>query len=312
MARYLVTGGAGFIGSNIVEQLLARGETVRVLDNFATGRRENLLPWQGRFELVEGDVRDAAAVRAAVDGVEFVLHQAALPSVARSVADPFSTNQVNVEGTVKLLIAAREAGVKRVVYAGSSSAYGDTPTLPKVEDMAPLPKSPYAVSKLAAEYYCLSFYKVFGLETVCFRYFNIFGPRQNPKAQYAAVVPLFLSALMKGEPPVIEGDGEQTRDFTFVADCVEANLLACQAEKAVGEVINIAGGKEQSILDLLRFSQQITGCTLAARHVEPRPGDVRRSRADISKARRLLGWEPKVSLEQGLQQVAQWMKQGGG
>jgi nucleoside-diphosphate-sugar epimerase len=199
-----------------------------------------------------------------------------------------------------------------VVYAASSSAYGDTPTLPKVETMTPLPKSPYAVSKLAGEYYCQAFYRVFGLETVCLRYFNIFGPRQNPKAQYAAVVPLFLSSLLRDEPPTIEGDGGQTRDFTFVADCVEANLLACTAADAAGEMINIAGGQENSILDLVRFSQEVTGHRVAPQHVDPRPGDVRRSLADISKAKRLLGWQPRVSLQEGLARVAEWMKQGGG
>jgi len=312
LASYLVTGGAGFIGSNLVETLLAQGERVRVLDNFATGRRENLEPFVGKFELTEGDLRDFDQVREAVDGVDYVLHQGALGSVARSVDDPVTSNAVNVDGTINLLIASRDAGVKRVVYAASSSAYGDTPTLPKREDMAPQPKSPYAVSKLAGEHYCRAFYSVYGLETVALRYFNVFGPRQNPLVRYAAVIPLFLSALLADEPPVLEGDGQQTRDFTFIGDCVRANLLACTAPKAPGETINIAGGQERGIISVLRLAQEITGKPIEPVQNPSRPGDVRRSLADITKARQLLGWEPQVPFEEGLRRTAEWIRGASG
>ena len=312
MASYLVTGGAGFIGSNLVEALIAQGEHVRVLDNFATGRRENLEPFAGKFELVEGDLRNPEQVQEAVDGVDYVLHQGALGSVARSVDEPATSNAVNVDGTINVLIAARDAGVKRVVYAASSSAYGDTPTLPKREEMSPQPKSPYAVSKLAGGHYCRAFYNVYGLETVALRYFNVFGPRQNPKVRYAAVIPLFLSALLSGRPPELEGDGEQTRDFTFIADCVRANLLACTAPAAPGETINIAGGQERSIISVLRLAQEITGNPTEPIQKPPRPGDVRRSLADISKARELLGWAPQASFEEGLRRTAEWVGDASG
>jgi len=308
VASYLVTGGAGFIGSNLVEALIGQGDPVRVLDNFATGRRENLAPFAGKFELVEGDLRDLEAVGKAVDGVDYVLHEAALGSVARSVDDPATSNAVNVDGTINVLVAARDAKVKRVVYAASSSAYGDTPTLPKREDMPPQPKSPYAVSKLAGEHYCRAFHSIYGLETVSLRYFNVFGPRQNPRVRYAAVVPLFLSALLAGEPPVLEGDGEQTRDFTFIADCVRAILLACTAPKAPGETINVAGGQERSIISVLQLAQEITGNAIEPARKPPRPGDVRRSLADISKARELLGWEPQVAFDEGLRRAAEWIR----
>lgn len=307
LACYLVTGGAGFIGSNLVEALAAQGERVRVLDNFATGLRKNLEPFDGKFDLIEGDLRDLEQVRKAVDGVDYVLHQGALGSVSRSVDDPATSNAVNVDGTINVLVAARDAGVKRVVYAASSSAYGDTPTLPKREDMAPQPKSPYAVSKLAGEHYCRAFHNVYGLETVALRYFNVFGPRQNPRVRYAAVIPLFLSALLADEAAVLEGDGGQTRDFTFIADCVRANLLACTAPKAAGETMNIAGGRERSILSVLRLAQEITGKSIEPVQNPPRPGDVRRSLADITKARELLGWEPQVSFEDGLRRTAEWI-----
>ncbi len=246
MSLYLVTGGAGFIGSNIVERLVRQGERVRVLDNLSTGKRENLVSWLDRLELIEGDIRDVETVHGAMAGVDYVLHQAALPSVPRSVADPLASHQVNATGTLNVLPAARDAGVKRLVYASSSSVYGDSPTLPKQEEMPTNPISPYAVSKLAGENYCRVFFRVYGLETVCLRYFNVFGPRQDPTSQYAAVIPRFITAMLDGRRPVIYGDGRQSRDFTYIENVVEANLLACQAKDVAGEVLNIACGESFS------------------------------------------------------------------
>ncbi len=315
MALYLVTGGAGFIGSNIVEELLRRGESVRVLDNFSTGKRENIeqivsiikkeFTSDLKFELVEGDIRSYHIVREAVEGVNFVLHQAALPSVPRSVKDPITSNEVNVVGTLNILNAARDAKVKRIVYASSSSVYGDLDVLPKTEDMLPKPLSPYAVSKLAGEKYCQVFTKLYGLETVILRYFNVFGPRQDPASQYSAVIPKFISLMKTGQSPTIYGDGSQSRDFTYVCNAVEANLLACQegSEQLSGEVFNIAAGKRVTINDLVRSINQLLNVTVQAEHAEPRPGDVKHSLANIGKARQFLGYDPKVDFNQGLKKI---------
>jgi len=310
MAVYLVTGGAGFIGSHIVDVLLERGERVRVLDNFATGKRENLAQCRDRIELIEGDIRDLEFCRKACDGVDFVLHQAALGSVPRSLADPLTSHEVNVTGTVKMLLAARDAGVKRFVYAASSSTYGDHPGLPKVEERIGQPLSPYAVTKYADELYARVFGRCYGLETVGLRYFNVFGPRQDPFSQYAAVIPLFVSALLRGEAPTIHGDGEQTRDFTFVANAVAANLLACTApEDAVGEVFNVACNERTSLNRLYARLQDLLGTDVPARHGPPRPGDVRDSLADIGKARRLLGYGGEIKLDEGLKRSIAWYRE---
>ncbi|MCJ7563484.1 MAG: SDR family oxidoreductase [Candidatus Aminicenantes bacterium] len=306
MALYLVTGGAGFIGSNIVEELLKQGERVRVLDNFSTGRRENLAPFMNVIELQEGDLRDPAMVRKAVDGVDYVLHLGALASVSRSVKDPVSSNETNVAGTLNLLMCSKDASVKRVVYASSSSVYGDTPTLPKIETIPPNPYSPYAVSKLAGEYYCRVFHSVYGLETVCLRYFNIFGPRQNPDSQYAAVIPLFIKSMLKNERPTIFGDGSQSRDFTYVANVVEANLLAIKAIHAPGRVFNIACGARYSLLELVDKLNRILGTALTPRHAQTRIGDVKHSLADVSMAGQFLGYTPSVEFEEGLRRTVAW------
>ncbi len=306
--RYLVTGGAGFIGSNLVEALLAAGHTARVFDNFLTGKRENLRGFAerhpGAFELVEGDLRDLSAVRAAVEGADFVLHQGALPSVPRSVADPVLTNEINVTGTVNLLVAARDASVRRVVFAASSSAYGDTPELPKRESMTPNPKSPYAAQKLAGEHYMRIFHDVYGLETVALRYFNVFGPRQDPASTYAAVIPRFATAVTTGTAPVVYGDGLQTRDFTYIENVVQANLLACTAPReACGKVFNIACGERVSLLDILEIVYGLAGRRVAPRFEPSRPGDVRDSLADISRAREILGYAPAVGFSDGLRRT---------
>lgn len=301
--KYLVTGGAGFIGSNIVEELLARGHAVSVFDNFSTGRRENLEPFLADVELITGDLQDAHAVQRAMKRCSFVLHQGALSSVPRSVADPIASNEVNVTGTLNVLLAARDAGVHRVVAASSSSVYGDTPTLPKVETMPVLPMSPYAVSKLAAEKYCAAFYQVYGLETVALRYFNVFGPRQDPTSQYSAVIPRFISAAMQGSNPVIYGDGHQTRDFTYVANVVQANLLACHAPRVAGDFYNVACGQRYSLLELLSAISDITGMPVEARHEPARAGDVKHSLADISKIRQAMNFEPKVDFREGLEKT---------
>jgi nucleoside-diphosphate-sugar epimerase len=297
---YLVTGGAGFIGSNIVERLVHQRQQVRVLDNFSTGKRENLAPWLDHVELIEGDVRDLETVRRAMDGVKYVLHQAALPSVPRSVADPLTTHQVNATGTLNVLLAARDAGVRRLVYASSSSIYGDSPELPKREDMPPSPLSPYAVSKLAGEDYCRAFTQVYGLETVCLRYFNVFGPHQDPASQYAAVVPRFITAMLDGQRPVIYGDGTQSRDFTYVENVVQANLLACQAEGVGGEVFNVACGERSTVLELVRELEQVMGRKAEPEFASPRPGDVKHSLASIDKARERFGYAPLVRFGEGI------------
>ncbi|MEA3459472.1 MAG: SDR family oxidoreductase [Chloroflexota bacterium] len=306
---YLITGGAGFIGSNIAAELVHRGERARVLDNLSTGKRENLAPLLGEVEFVEGDLRDLETVRQAVEGVDYVLHQGALPSVQRSIEDPLTTNEVNARGTLNLLIAARDAGVKRVVYASSSSIYGDSPVLPKTGEMRPAPKSPYAASKLAGEHYCQAFYQVYGLETVILRYFNVFGPNQDPTSEYAAVIPKFVTAMLQDERPVIYGDGFQSRDFTYVTNVVQANLLAAQAEGVAGEVLNIACGKRYNLLELVQAINRILGTSLTPIHTAPRPGDVRHSQADISKAEGMLGYRVEVAFEEGLRETIEWHRQ---
>jgi UDP-N-acetylglucosamine/UDP-N-acetylgalactosamine 4-epimerase len=310
MASYLVTGGAGFIGSHIVDELLSRGERVRVLDNFATGKKENLAHCLDHIEMIEGDIRDLDTCRRACDGIEFVLHQAALGSVPRSIEDPLTTHEVNITGTVKMLLAARDAGAKRFVYAASSSTYGDHPGLPKVEDRIGNPLSPYAVTKYADELYAQVFGRCYGVETLGLRYFNVFGPRQDPYSQYAAVIPLFVSALMRGKAPTINGDGEQTRDFTYVANAVRANLLACTAPaEAVGEVFNVACGERTSLLQVYAELQRLLGTEIRPVHGPPRAGDVRDSLADISKAKRLLGYEGEIRFHEGLLRSIEWYRE---
>lgn len=301
--KFLVTGGAGFIGSNLSQALVEKGYSVRVLDNFSTGKRSNIREFEDRIELIEGDIRDMATVRRAVEGVDYVMHLAALPSVDRSVRDPVTSNQVNVDGTLNVLVASRDAGVKRVVYAGSSSAYGDTPTLPKREDMPPNPKSPYAAQKLMGEYYCRIFYELYGLETVVLRYFNIFGPRQDSDSNYSAVIPRFITALLEGRSPTIYGDGLQSRDFTYVENAVEATISAAFAPDAKGQVINVACGGRITLNELVDKLQKILGSDIPPVYAPPRPGDVRHSMADIGKARNLLGYEPKVDIEEGLRRT---------
>jgi nucleoside-diphosphate-sugar epimerase len=305
---YLVTGGAGFIGSHICEALVKRGERVRVLDNLLTGKRANLAHLEEEIEFIEADLRDYEATRRAVEGVSFVFHQAAVPSVPRSVVEPRLNHEANVDGTFNVLMAAREAGVRRVIYAASSSAYGDTPVLPKTESMLPNPLSPYAAAKLFGEYYCQVFTRVYGLETVALRYFNVFGPRQDPSSPYSGVISKFVTALLSGEAPVIYGDGEQSRDFTYIDNVVDANLRAAEAREASGEVINVATGERITLNQLLAELQKIIGANLRPRYAERRAGDVRHSLADISRARQLLGYEPTVSLAEGLRRTVEWYR----
>ena len=311
MARYLVTGGAGFIGSNLVHALLAQGRRVRVLDDFSTGRRANLAEIAGEIELFQGDMRDPATCVRATAGVDFVLHQGAVPSVSRSVRDPRLSHDANATATLNMLIAARDAGVKRFVHASSSSIYGDSPTLPKQEEMAPRPKSPYAVAKLAAESYCRVFNELYGLETVCLRYFNVFGPRQDPQSPYSAVIPLFATAMLKGERPVIYGDGLQSRDFTFVANNIAANLLATTVPGVGGQVFNIACGRRYTLLDLVDALNRILGTRIEPEFRPARPGDVKHSLADITRAETGLGYRVQVDFEAGLAQTVAWYLQGG-
>lgn len=308
MSVYLVTGGAGFIGSNLVDELVGRGQQVRVLDNFSTGQRRNLAPFLNQIEVIEGDLRSYHIVQEAVEGVNFILHQAALPSVPRSVRDPITTNEVNVLGTLNLLQAARDAGAQRLIYASSSSVYGDSAELPKRETMCPHPLSPYAISKLAGEQYCQAFWRLYGFETVCLRYFNVFGPRQDPTSQYAAVVPRFLTVLLSGKELIIYGDGTQSRDFTFVANVVQANLLACTAPDTTGGIFNIACGERHTLLNLVAKLAAVTGRDPEVRYTAPRPGDVLHSQADVTQARTRLGYEPRVDLTTGLERTVKWLK----
>jgi nucleoside-diphosphate-sugar epimerase len=305
-ALYLVTGGAGFIGSHIAEELVKREERVRVLDNLSTGKHENLQHLMSAIEFIEGDLLNQEMTARAVEGVDFVLHQAAIPSVPRSIEDPKSTTENNLTSTLHLLLAARDAGVKRVIYASSSSVYGDSPTLPKREDFTPAPLSPYAASKLAGEYYCQVFSRVYGLETVSLRYFNVFGPRQDPLSLYAAVIPRFITAALAKKPLVVYGDGEQSRDFSFVANVVQANLLACEAEGIAGETLNVAGGRQTSLNQLIRELQTIVTADLHVEYDDPRPGDVKHSVASVEKAARLMGYESVVPFEEGLRRTVEW------
>jgi nucleoside-diphosphate-sugar epimerase len=304
--HYLVTGGAGFIGSSIVGALVARGERVRVVDDLSTGSEANLAPYRDRVEFIKGDIRDERVCTAAVQGVRFVLHQAALRSVPRSVDDPLSTDEVNVHGSLMVLQAARIAGVKRLVYASSSSVYGDNPALPKEESMTPMPKSPYAVSKLTAEYYCRVYAQTFGLSTVSLRYFNVYGPGQDPMSPYAAVIPLFMDALQHGKAAIIYGDGEQSRDFTYIDDCVQANLLACTTPDIDGEVFNIAFGAKTTINRIYDQLSTLMGRNIPARHEPPRAGDVRHTLADLSRARERLGYRPTTDIAAGLDKTVRW------
>ena len=305
--RYLVTGGAGFIGSNIVEELIRRGDKVNVLDNFSTGRRENIQSFVDDVELIEGDIRSLSTVYRAVDEVDFIIHQAALPSVPRSIADPITTNEVNITGTLNVLIAARDRGVRRVVFASSSSVYGNDPRLPKHEDMRPRPMSPYAISKLAGEVYCSVFDELYDLETVILRYFNIFGPRQDPTSQYSAVIPKFINTMSKNRRVTIFGDGKQSRDFTFVENVVRTNLKACEIENLPKErVFNCACGDRISLDKMVIYLNKIMHKDLNPNFVEPRPGDVRHSFADVSKAVNFLNYSPSVKFEEGLRRTVEW------
>jgi len=308
MTSYLVTGGAGFIGSNLVDELLRRGHRVRVLDNLSTGRPENLAAVRERIDFFNADICNLETIRPCFAGVDYVLHLAALPSVPRSVADPISANRVNIEGTLNVLLAAREAGVKRVVFAASSAAYGDNPILPRVESHEPRPMSPYALTKVAGEYYCQIFTRLYGVEAVALRYFNIFGPRQNPHSQYSGVLSKFIAAYIEGTTPTIFGDGEQSRDFTYIDNVVDATLRACTAPNAPGRAINVGVGGRFTLNQTIALLNQIFGKQVTPRYDPPRSGDVLHSQADISLARQLLGYEPKVPYEQGLRKTVEWYR----
>jgi nucleoside-diphosphate-sugar epimerase len=299
-SRVLVTGGAGFIGSHLVDRLVANGHEVRVLDDFSSGQESNLERAKPQIEVIRGSICDADVLARAVQGCALVFHEAAVPSVPRSIAEPVRTNQVNVDGTLLVLELARQAGVRRVVFAASSSAYGDTVELPKVESMPPTPLSPYALQKYAGEVYCRLYHQLYGLETVALRYFNVYGPRQNPDSEYAAVIPRFVRSCLSGEAPHIYGDGEQTRDFTFVADAVQANILASQSPRASGEVVNVAGGRRTSLNELFRVIRATTNATVEPVYEPARQGDVRDSLASLDRARQVLGYAPAVELAEGL------------
>jgi UDP-glucose 4-epimerase len=308
----LVTGGAGFIGSALVRALLARGDKVRVIDNFYSGRRENLAGVEADVDLIEGDIRDGGALGRSLAGVELVFHEAAIPSVPRSLADPIASHEVNATATLALLAAAQRAGVRRLVYAASSSAYGDAPTMPKVETMRPAPLSPYAVSKLAGEHYCQVFAGAYGLETVCLRYFNVFGPHQDPTSEYAAVIPRFVTAALGGQGVTIFGDGTQSRDFCYIDNAVEANLAAAGAPHASGQVFNVACGAATSLNEAVRLIGQIVGREVAVRYAPGRVGDVKHSLADITAARAGLGYRAAVSFRDGLERTISWFAGGAG
>ncbi|MCL4551219.1 MAG: SDR family oxidoreductase [Bacteroidetes bacterium] len=306
--KFLVTGGAGFIGSNIAEELLKRGHSVRVLDNFSTGKKENLESFIDHIELINGDIRNNDAVIKAVKGVDVILHQAALPSVPRSIIDPITTNEVNVNGTLNILNAAKENGVKRVVFASSSSIYGDTPELPKHEGTTPNPMSPYAVSKLTGEKYCNVFSKIYGLETVALRYFNVFGPRQDPSSQYSAVIPKFIKAILNNEQPIIYGDGEQSRDFTYIENVVEANLLAATKEYEPGLAMNCATHSRITLNNLADEINKILGKNIKCKYAEPRAGDIKHSFANIELAKKTIRYTPLVPFEEGLKKTIEWYR----
>ena len=312
MSLYLVTGIAGFIGSSIARALLSRGERVRGVDNFATGKRENIAEILNRIDFREADINDLDAMREACSGVDFVLHQAAIPSVPKSVLDPLGNNRANIDGTVTVLMATLDAKVKRVVYAASSSAYGNTPKLPKHEEMRPDPISPYAVAKLASEHYMISFYRCYGLETVCLRYFNIFGPRQDPSSPYSGVLAKFTTQMLRGEQPTINGDGEQSRDFTYIDNAVEANLLACSApaNKVAGQMFNVATGRRVTLNETFKVLQDLTAYHRQPKYGPVREGDVKHSLADISKAEEGLGYRPLVDFEEGLKRTVDWYREG--
>jgi nucleoside-diphosphate-sugar epimerase len=308
VSRFLVTGGAGFIGSHLVDALLARGAAVRIVDNFVTGRQANL-PSGGRFDLLVGDLAEDGVAARAVEGCEFVLHLAAIPSVPRSVADPLPSHRANVDATLQLLLAARDAGVSRLVFAGSSSVYGDSPTLPKREDQRPGPLSPYALQKLVSEQYCSLFTRLYGLDTVTTRFFNVFGPRQDPGSPYSGVISLFIDAVLEDRRPTIYGDGHQTRDFTYVEDVVTGVLQCCEATGIAGEVLNIAGGGRVSLLEVLDTLADLTDRPIDPIFMPPREGDIRDSQADIARARGLVGFEPSVPFREGLRRTLEWHRQ---
>jgi nucleoside-diphosphate-sugar epimerase len=308
MATYLVTGGAGFIGSHIAETLVGRGDAVRVLDNLTTGKKENLASILARIEFIEGDIRDAGTCARAVNGMDYVFHEAALASVSRSVEDPLLNNAINVTGTLNMLLAARDAGVKSFVLASSSAVYGDDQTMPKVEGKEGKPLSPYAASKLVDEKYAQAFHALHGMNTVALRYFNVFGPRQDPFSEYSAVIPLFITKILRGERPVVYGDGEQSRDFIFVESVVRANLAAAESASAAGEAFNVAGGVGTTVNGLLDAVNEVLGTKVEALHTGPRPGDIMHSTADITKAKRLMGFTPSLSFMDGLRTTVEWYK----
>jgi len=309
MDKFLVTGGAGFIGSNICRKLVSQGCFVRVIDNLLTGRKSNLAGIMDAIEFIQADMGDEQVARAAMKDIDVVLHQGALPSVPRSVDDPAATHRHCVDATFTLLLAARDAGIKRFVFAASSSAYGDTPTLPKVETMRPTPLSPYAVAKLVGEHYCSVFYEVFALETISLRYFNVFGPYQDPTSQYAAAIPAFVTAILKDEPPTIYGDGEQSRDFTYIDNVVEANLLAARADHTAGEVVNVACGQAVTVNEIIDMINASVGKNVGPVYTDPRLGDVKHSLADITLAQELIGFQPTASFEEGLHKAIGWYKE---
>lgn len=306
--KYLVTGGAGFIGSNIVGELVNRDDKVKVLDNFSTGRRENLLPFLDKIQLIEGDLTDLETVREAVRDVDFVLHQGALPSIPRSIEHPIGSNNSNVCGTLNLLIASRDAGVRRFVYASSSSVYGNSTVLPKTETQNPLPLSPYAVSKLTGEYYSSVFHRVYGLQTVILRYFNVFGPNQDPTSAYSAVVPRFVSHMLQHKAPTVFGDGLQSRDFTFVSNVVKANFKATESSSVAGEIINVASGRAYTLLDLITKINSLLNSNIKPVFKSPKIGEIRHSLADVTKATKLLDYSPEIDFEDGLRRMIRWMR----
>jgi len=306
--KYIVTGGAGFIGSNIVKELVKRNHQVKVIDNLLTGHKKNLIEVMDQIDFIEGDIQDLCLLQKEFAGFDFCLHQAAVPSVPRSVADPILTNKNNIDGTLNVLVAARDQKLKRVVFASSSSVYGEAPEEFKVETLATNPLSPYALHKMSGEIYAQLFYKLYGLETVCLRYFNVFGPNQDPESQYAAVIPKFIESILKDEQPVIFGDGEQARDFTYVANNVEANILAAESDEGAGEVMNIACGASSSLNDLVRLINQELGKDIKPVYQDVRVGDIKFSKADITKAQKLIGYQPKINFEEGLKETIKWYK----